>query len=294
MRVGGTGRMSHPSAPRTAMVGQATAAVERAPRRWLQRLWGLPYIHARQDWSVVWPTLAAMPREGIRLLDAGCGRGRWSLELAARRPGWRIVGLDRDAAPLRIAESARRKLRLDNLSFVQADFADFRSPPAFDVVLSVCSAHYLAAAGGGDVLFSCFATSLRPGGRLVLYAPRAAGEAPWLPFLPRPVWHDVFTAAELRALSSANGFRVTRLGGALGRAGTMVKQIDVLATGRWRRVALAAGLYGVEWALTAWDRRRRNGADRATLMWLLVAERPADPADRSAQSPAPTALLEAV
>src|SRR5690348_7193228 len=127
--------MSRTSAPGAAMVGQATAAMEPAPRRWLQRVWGLPYIHARQDWSVAWPALAAMPREGIRLLDAGCGRGRWALELAARRPGWQVIGLDRDAAALRLAESARRKLRLDNLSFVQGDFVDFRSLPVFDVVL---------------------------------------------------------------------------------------------------------------------------------------------------------------
>ena len=286
--------MSRASVARAAMVGQATAAMESAPRRWLQRVWGLPYIHARQDWSVVWPTLAAMPREGIRLLDAGCGRGRWSLELAARRPGWRIVGLDRDAASLRIAESARRKLRLDNLSFVQADFADFRSPPVFDVVLSICSAHYLAAAGGGEGLFTCFSTALRPEGRLVLYVPRAAGEAPWLPLLPRPVWHDVFTASQLRALCVATGFRITRLGGELGRAGTMVKQIDMLATGRWRRVALAAGLYGVECALAAWDRRGRPRPDSATLMWLLLAQRRSNPADRPVLPAPPAALMEAV
>lgn len=286
--------MSRASTARTAMVGQATAAAEPAPRRWLQRVWGLPYIHARQDWSVVWPTLAAMPREGVRLLDAGCGRGRWALELAARRPGWQIVGLDRDAGALRIAESARRKLGLQNLSFVQADFADFRAPPAFDVVLSVCSAHYLAAAGGGNALFQCFAAALKPHGRLVLYAPRAAGEAPWLPFLPRPVWHDVFTAAQLRALCTANGFRVNRLEGELGRAGTVVKQIDILAAGRWRRLALAAGLYGVEYALAAWDRRRRNRPGSATLMWLLLAQRQSSPADRGVRSPPPAAVMEAV
>ena len=286
--------MAPASAARTGMVGQATAAAEPAPRRWLQRVWGLPYIHARQDWSVVWPTLAALPCAGIRLLDAGCGAGRWSLELAARRPGWQIVGLDRDAGTLRIAESARRKLGLENLSFVQADFADFRAAPAFDVVLSVCSAHYLAAAGGGNDLFQGFAAALKPHGRLVLYAPRAAGEAPWLPFLPRPVWHDVFTAAQLRALCVANGLRVNRLEGELGRAGTVVKQIDSLATGRWRRVALAAGLYGIECALAAWDRRRRSRPGRATLMWLLLAQRQSSPADRGVRVPTPTAVMEAV
>jgi Precorrin-6B methylase 2 len=285
--------MSRASPAGTAMVGQATAAMEPAPRRWLHRVWGLPYIHARQDWAAVWPALAAMPREGIRLLDAGCGRGRWALELAARRPGWRVIGLDRDAAALRLAESARRKLRLDNLSFVQGDFADFRSLPVFDVVLSICSAQYLAGAGGGEALFKCFATALRPDGQLVLYVPRAAGEAPWLPFLPRPAWHDVFTAAQLRALCLSSGRHDRCLDGHLGRAGTMVKQIDMLAAGRWRRAALAAGLYGVECALAAWDRRGRRRPGDATLMWLLLAQRRSASADWSRHT-APVALMEAV
>jgi len=286
--------MSRPSAADAAMVGQATAPMERAPRRWLQRVWGLPYIHARQDWSVVWPALAAMPREGVRLLDAGCGVGRWSLELAARRPGWHVIGLDRDAAALRIAESSRRKLHLDNLSFVQGDFADFRSLPAFDVVLSICSAHYLAATGGGGALFNCFAAALRPDGHLVLYVPRAANEAPWLPFLPRPTWHDVFTAAQLRTLCIASGLTIHRLDGEVGRAGTAVKQIDILAAGRWRRAALAAGLYGVECALAAWDRRGQRRPGDATLMWLLLAQRRSSSTDRPLDVTPPPALREAV
>lgn len=268
--------MSRSSHAARAMIGQATAALEPAPRRWVQRLWGLPYIHARQDWSVVWPLLAALPPTGVTLLDAGCGAGRWTLELAARRPGWRIMGIDRDAAALRRADAARRRLALDNVSFVRSDFTDFRAPAAFDVVLSVCSAHYLAAAGGGDALFDCFASALKPGGRLMLYGPRAAGEAPWTPLLPRPSWHDVFTADQLRGLCAGHGLTIDRLDGHLGGAGTLVKQVDLLAAGRWRRLGLVAGLYGLEWALAVADRRRRVSPGAPTLMWLLVAEREAE------------------
>ena len=282
--------MSRSSPGAGAMIGQATAALERAPRRWLQRIWGLPYIHPRQDWSVVWPLLAALPRTGVRLLDAGCGAGRWTLELAARRPGWQLVGVDRDAGALNRADAARRRLGLEHVAFVRSDFTDFRAPGAFDVVLSVCSAHYLAAAGGGDALFECFASALGPGGRLILYGPRAASEAPWTPRLPRPVWHDVFTADQLRTLSRAHGLRVHQLDGRVGAAGTLVKQVDLLATGRWRRLGLVAGLYGLEWALAVADRRRQIGPGARTLMWLLVAERDATPAGAAAPAPSAAAL----
>lgn len=282
--------MSRSSRAVGGMIGQATAALESAPRRWVQQLWGLPYIHARQDWSVVWPLLAALPPTGVRLLDAGCGAGRWTLELAARRPGWQIVGIDRDAEALCLADAARRRLALENVAFVRSDFTDFRAPAAFDIVLSVCSAHYLAAAGGGDALFECFASALKPGGRLMLYGPRAAGEAPWTPRLPRPNWHDVFTADQLRGLSVGHGLRIDRLEGHLGSAGTLVKQVDLLATGRWRRLGLMAGLYGLEWALAVADRRRRVGRDARTLMWLLVSEREATPSESATLRPPPASL----
>jgi SAM-dependent methyltransferase len=268
--------MSRSSHPRRAMVGQATAALAPAPRRWLQRHWGLPHIHARQDWSVLWPLIAALPLTDVRLLDAGCGDGRWTLELAARRPGWQLVGIDRDPAALELAEAGRRRLALDNVSFVQSDFTEFRTPAPFDVVLSVCSAHYLVAAGAGDVLFAWFAAALKPGGQLMLYGPRVAAEAPWTPRLPRPSWHDVFTADQLRRLCAAHGLGVSRLEGHLGAAGTLVKQIDLLATGRWRRLGLAAGLYGLEWALAVADRRRSIEPGAQSLMWLLVSERHAE------------------
>ena len=255
------------------MIGQATAAGQRAPRRWLQRVWGLPYIHARQDWSAVWPSIAGLPSTGVRLLDAGCGGGHWSLEIAARRPGWTVVGLDRDASRLRDADERRRLLGLSNLTFVLSDFAEFGRDAAFDVVLSVCSAHYLAESGAEDQVFDFLASALAPGGRLLLYGPRAAAEVPWIAGLPRPEWHPVFTAAQLERLCAAHDLEIDGLQGHLGRAGTMVKQVDLLAAGRWRRFAMAAGLYGVEYALSAIDRRVGVRPGTPTLMWLLSARR---------------------
>ena len=144
------------------MIGRATAALWAGPRRWIIRLWGVPDINTRQKWHAAWPHLARLPKHGICLLDAGCGEGTWSLELAARRPEWAVVGVDRELAPTERAERARRSLGLSNLTFARADFLEFRPARPFDAVLSIASAHYLVADGRGAQLFRACSGWLRP------------------------------------------------------------------------------------------------------------------------------------
>lgn len=253
------------------MLGQAAAALQWGPRRWLQQAWGYPYLHTRQDWHVLWPSLAGLTHKRLVLLDAGCGPGRWSIELASRRPNWFVVGVDQDADCLREAERARRRLGLANLAFVRAEFTTFQTLACFDIVLSVCSAHYLAEAGLGPVEFATFERCLKPGGRLILYGPRTVPETPWVPWLPKPMWHRVFSAAELRHLCAINHLRVEQLEGHVGIFGVAAKQLDWAFSGKTRRVALYAGLFWMEQVLSALDRLSERSEEHPSLMWLLIA-----------------------
>src|SRR5262245_25675386 len=116
------------------MLGCATAVLERPPRRLIQRFWGIPDVKSRQQWSLCWPSLRNLPRDGIRLLDAGCGSGVWPLEISARRKGWTVVGLDRNVASMQRAEQGRKQLGLNNLSFISSDFLEFEPEHPFDVI----------------------------------------------------------------------------------------------------------------------------------------------------------------
>jgi SAM-dependent methyltransferase len=187
------------------------------------------------------------------------------------RPEWHIVGLDRDPECLRRAELARRRLELSNVAFVRSDFGEFRAARGFDVVLSVCSAHYLVEAGRGTELFEWFRACLRPGGRLILYGPRRSSEAPFTSWLPRFSWHPVFSASELRELCRGSRLVVSGLESRIGRPGTMAKQLDALAHRGPRRFLLVAGLYPLEWLCQVIDVLRSRPDASASLMWLLVA-----------------------
>ena len=250
------------------MLGQATAALESTPRRWIHRVWGIPDIHARQKWTAMWPHLATLPRTGLRVIDAGCGAGGWTLELAARRPQWSVIGIDKDGEAIARAQRACALLSLPNVQFVTGDFREVAVGPACDVVLSVASAHYLAAAGEGCRLFRIFAAWLKPGGLLCMLAPRAEARTPFLPSLPHPRWHDVFSAAELEDLCKSAGFRVQMLAGRIGWPAILAKQ---LAWGVGGHPGLRAVSYPMEWMMTVVDSHARSDRARQTLMWLLIA-----------------------
>jgi SAM-dependent methyltransferase len=251
------------------MLGQNTASLEDGGRRWLHRIWGCPDIHTRQKWMALRPYLNRLPTRGVRLLDAGCGMGRWALELAAMRPHWSVAGVDLNANFIRRAESARHRLGLTNVAFFQSDFLHFQPDHRFDIVLSVSSTHYLVEMGKGMELFRCLRSWLCPGGCLILLGPRRESETPLVSWLPHPGWHNVFSLAELSELCAANGLNVEVLSGRIGRLGTLGKQLSWVAGAGHFPVKLTIYLLGN--LLTFIDARTDYAPDRHTLMWLLFA-----------------------
>ncbi len=251
------------------MIGRSTASLGEIPRRWVQGWWGALDIDTRMKWTLLWPTLRELPRNGVRLLDAGCGTGRWALELAARRPGWSVVGVDRDTSSIEKAESSRAQLGLGNVSFLVEDFLSFDSGAFFDAVLSVASAHYLAADGKGDELFRRMRSWLRPGGVLVLLAPRKLEETCFCGWLPRPYWRAIFSVSDLERYCQVSNFDVEQLNACIGRLGTLAGQLDAWAVGSLR--LFLPVLYPIKIMLAGLDSHWRRSLQERSLMLLLVA-----------------------
>lgn len=77
------------------------------------------------------------PQGRGRVLDLGTGSGAIALALASERPAWRVTGSDLVPAAVELAETNRRRLALDNVTFLQSDwFAAFTAADAFDLIVS--------------------------------------------------------------------------------------------------------------------------------------------------------------
>jgi SAM-dependent methyltransferase len=251
------------------MIGRH-AISQKGLRRWVQSRVGVLDIHARQKWSALWTQLSQLPEDGIRLLDAGCGPGMWSLELAQRRPKWTITGLDREAHYVEAARKLQNNLSIPNASFIVSEFLSHKPDELYDVVLSVDSSHYLVAGGQGSDLFSAFRSWLKPSGQLFLFGPRRYEETPYVSWLPTAQRWNVYSETQLRGLCSSEGLMVERLDPAIFRFGALAKQLS------WVRPkgALHPLLYPVQYALGWLDRHGPQAWNSRSVSWVLSA-RPA-------------------
>ena len=103
-------------------------------------------------------------RGGADALDAGCGTGFLTFELAAR--GHHVIGVD--FAPLMIAEARRKSaaLGVSSVRFEEADVEQLPFRPAsFDLVIS---RHLLWTLPHPEAAIDEWIRVLRPGGRLVV------------------------------------------------------------------------------------------------------------------------------
>jgi trans-aconitate 2-methyltransferase len=161
--------------------------------------------------------LAPQPHE--RILDIGCGTGRLTSELASHVPRGSVVGLDRSAAMLAVAQPALMGVSPARASgparLVRGDGAALPFASAFDAVFSAATLHWIA---DHDAVFRGVFHALRPGGRFVaqcgggrnlerLYtrAARLTEDPEFAPFFRgwRDPWHFAWPDATRDALRRA-------------------------------------------------------------------------------------------
>jgi trans-aconitate 2-methyltransferase len=94
------------------------------------------------------------------VLDAGCGSGRVTEQLAARLPRGRVIAVDASRA---MVVQARRRLG-DRARVEVCDLVELALDEPVDAILSTATFHWIA---DHDRLFRRLRAALRPGGRLV-------------------------------------------------------------------------------------------------------------------------------
>ncbi len=95
------------------------------------------------------------------VLDAGCGTGRVTAELAMRLPRGRVVGTDLSYNMLHGASESLKDLRAGRVDFVQADFQDLPFDSVFDGIVSTAAFHW---AKDHERMFASLFRALKPGG----------------------------------------------------------------------------------------------------------------------------------
>ena len=139
---------------------------------------------ARTNREVEFVCACAPSPEFQTILDVCCGMGRHARALSAR--GYSITGIDRDDRAI----TAARALN-DGPNYIQGDIRDYPlNPNKFDAVIIMGQSFGHFDEATNRAILSRFATSVRPGGRLIL-----------------DVWNPEFFAAQQgeRELKTAQG-----------------------------------------------------------------------------------------
>jgi trans-aconitate 2-methyltransferase len=127
-----------------------------------QRDWDAATYDRVSDPQFKWALeqLERLPLNGDEvLLDAGCGTGRVTAELARRVPDGRVYGVD--VAPSMV-EHAQRALR-ERATILCQDLIELELPEPVDVAFSNATFHWIK---DHDALFAAIHRALRRGGRL--------------------------------------------------------------------------------------------------------------------------------
>ena len=163
---------------------------------WFDRPWGAHAFDVERDTLLD----ALRPLEGRRLLDVGCGTGRFTAAFEAA--GAHVTGIDRDPGMLALANERTRSARLLVGDAHQLPLDD----DSFDVAVATT---LLEFASDPDGVLDELTRVVRAGGRIAVAALNPA--SPWglarRRRLRRPPWDQacLFTPPQLRDLLADRG-----------------------------------------------------------------------------------------
>jgi SAM-dependent methyltransferase len=145
--------------------------------------------------SAFWPKVGWAPEElhGKRVLDAGCGVGRFSALALANRA--EVIGIDSSTAAVDAARVNVPGARFENADLLAPD--TFAHLGTFDRIFSIGVLHHTA---DPEAAFHNLARMLRPGGSIAIwvYPPNPPDLAPVIEFL-----HAITSACPPEALYDA-------------------------------------------------------------------------------------------
>jgi SAM-dependent methyltransferase len=173
--------------------------------------WTMETIEAAVRWEGILPLARAAFPPGARLLEAGCGTGKYCIALD--RLGYRMTGIDFAQSGLAVMRRLAPHLRGLLGSVLDLPFPDAQ----FDGALSLGVVEHFEE--GPEKAIAELARVIAPGGRLLLTVPLHNQLHRWFPdHGARPAdggasafYQYLYTRDEMRGLLEQAGFRVDRV-----------------------------------------------------------------------------------
>jgi SAM-dependent methyltransferase len=145
---------------------------------------------------------------GLRVLDVGCGTGRWSVQLS--KMGAVVVGIDISKEMIKLAQKRAIRNTIYNISFVNRTIEDLNYRNCFDLVISVTVLQHITIAERLNLAIHHIVKAIRQGGRVL--AIESAGFLEKETILDMGVKHMEFrTREEWIKLFESNGVTLVRL-----------------------------------------------------------------------------------
>jgi len=129
------------------------------------KIFGIPINGLRIRTRRVLPLITSKYKN---IMDAGCGPGIFSFEIAKKLPDSHISGIDIDEEQLNINEGIAQKVGINNCNFEYQDICNMDIQNRFDLILSVDNLEHIE--NDTDAL-QRFYNALLPKGELIIHVP---------------------------------------------------------------------------------------------------------------------------
>jgi len=129
------------------------------------RIFGVPINGLRIRARRILPLITS---DYKNILDAGCGPGIFTFEIAKMLPASKITGIDIDSKLIDTDNKIAKVTGIKNCTFEVQDILSMNYTDNFDLVLSVDNLEHIE---NDEQALKCFYTSLKNGGTLLIHVP---------------------------------------------------------------------------------------------------------------------------
>lgn len=185
------------------------------------------------------------PKTASYILDAGCGRGVITRELARRFPLSQITAMDLNKQGQECNKKLSSKVYLNNINWINADVTLYKNANAFDFIISVDNLEHVEE---DEKVLENFYTSMKKDGVLVVHVPHYYRRWPifkWIenfdvPEHVRPGYH----LPEIKERIQRAGFCIQETGFSYGFLENLMNNLSYKITeAREKRMILYAILF---------------------------------------------------